>query len=86
MLTDEVDGLLVRPKDAMALADALTSLVRDPRRGVELAAKGRQPVEEYSWPRVARRVLSYYERLLDQQQTVDASRRHAANERLAAAP
>ena len=85
MLTDEVDGLLVRPKDAMALADALTSLVRDPRRGVELAAKGRQHVEEYSWPRVAQRVLSYYERLLDQQQSVQASRRHATAQRLVVA-
>ncbi|MSQ42505.1 MAG: glycosyltransferase family 1 protein [Dehalococcoidia bacterium] len=87
VLTHEVDGVLVRPKDAMALADALTALVRDPRRGLELAATGRRHVEEYSWPRVARRVISYYERLLDHQQTVQASRRHAIderNERLAA--
>jgi phosphatidylinositol alpha-mannosyltransferase len=84
VITHEVDGLLVRPKDAMALADALTVLVRNPRRRDELAEAGRAQVDMYSWPRVAQRVLSYYERLIGQQHTVEASRRHASERALAA--
>jgi len=75
VITHSVDGLLVRPKDAMALADALTALVRNPRRRATLAAAGRQRVEEYGWPRVAQQVVSYYERLLDQRDAVEQSRR-----------
>src|SRR5690606_20508511 len=37
VITHEVDGLLVRPKDAMSLADALTALVRNPQRRAALA-------------------------------------------------
>ncbi|MEX2445995.1 MAG: glycosyltransferase family 4 protein [Dehalococcoidia bacterium] len=84
VLTHEVDGLLVRPKDSMDLADALTTLVRDPARRASLAAAGRVRVEDYSWPRVAQRVLSYYERLFDQQQTVQTSRQDASARRLLA--
>jgi phosphatidylinositol alpha-mannosyltransferase len=75
VITHGVDGVLVRPKDAMALADALTALVRNPRRRATLAAAGRQRVEEYGWPRVAQQVVSYYERLLDQRDAVEQSRR-----------
>lgn len=75
VITHGVDGMLVRPKDAMALADTLTLLVRNPRRRATLAAVGRQRVEEYAWPRVAQQVVSYYERLLDQRDSVEQARR-----------
>ena len=73
VITQGVDGLLVPPNDSMALADALTQLIREPALRAELAAAGRQRVEEYSWPRVARQLVSYYERLLLQQRSVTAS-------------
>lgn len=82
VITHEVDGLLVRPKDVMALADALTALVRNPQRRAALAVEGRQRVEEYGWPRVAQQVLSYYERLLDTRGTVETSRRRRLGDRL----
>lgn len=63
VITDEVEGLLVRPSDPMALADALTRLVRSRELRIELAQAGRKRAEAYSWPRVTRRILSYYERL-----------------------
>ena len=69
VITDDVDGLLVRPRDPMALADELTSLVRNRARRVRLAAAGRKRAEVYSWPQVTRRVLSYYERLRDDRAT-----------------
>ena len=63
VITDEAEGLLVRPRDPMALADALTRLVRSRELRAGLARAGRRRAESYSWPRVARRVPSYYERL-----------------------
>ena len=69
VITDDVDGLLVRPRDPMALADALTALLRNRPRRMELAAAGRKRAEVYSWPRITRRVLSYYERLRDDRAT-----------------
>lgn len=65
VLTHEVEGLLVRPRDPLALADALTTLVRHGDRRAQMAAAGRARVEAYGWSHVARRVLSYYERLRD---------------------
>ncbi|MCA9850250.1 MAG: glycosyltransferase family 1 protein, partial [Dehalococcoidia bacterium] len=66
--------VLVRPKDVNDLADALTALVRDPKRRRELAVEGRLRVEEYGWPRVTQQVLSYYERLLDTRRGVKRAR------------
>ena len=72
VITHDHDGLLARPRDPNALAEALTRLVRDPELRASLAAQGRIRVEHYGWPRVAQQVLSYYERLLD-------TRRYAAS-------
>jgi phosphatidyl-myo-inositol alpha-mannosyltransferase len=74
VITHGADGILVRPNDSGALADALTQLVRDPNLRRELAIQGRARVEEYGWPRVTQQVLSYYERLLDTRQGVTRSR------------
>jgi len=65
VVTDGVDGVLVRPKDSVALANALTELVGDEQRRRELAAGGRVRVQNYAWPRVTEQVLSYYDRLRD---------------------
>ncbi|MQC27741.1 MAG: glycosyltransferase family 1 protein, partial [Chloroflexi bacterium] len=67
MITHGIDGLLVRPRDTMDLANGLTQLVLDADRRASLAAAGRRRVEEYSWPHVVQQVISYYERLLDSQ-------------------
>jgi phosphatidyl-myo-inositol alpha-mannosyltransferase len=82
VITHGVDGVLVPPKDSMALADALTDLVRRPNHRSALARAGRARVEEYSWPRVTQQILSYYERLLFQQRSVTAS----SDRRLARTP
>ena len=63
VITDELEGLLVRPRDPQALADALTRLVRSREQRSALALAGRKRAEVYSWPRVTRRMLSYYEQL-----------------------
>jgi phosphatidylinositol alpha-mannosyltransferase len=82
VVTHDVDGVLVRPKDTLALADALTRLVRDEAQRRSLAAAGLVRVEDYSWPRVTQQVLSYYERLLDQHQTWQQARARGRLQRL----
>ncbi|HWO73621.1 MAG TPA: glycosyltransferase family 4 protein [Dehalococcoidia bacterium] len=63
VVTHGVDGLLFRPTDSDALAEALLDLARDPGLRASLSGAGRERAQHFSWDRVSRRVLSYYERL-----------------------
>ena len=63
VVTHGVEGLLVPPRRLLPLANALTRLTTDRALREELGEAGRHRAEEYSWPRVAQQVLSYYERL-----------------------
>ena len=63
VLTHGVEGLLVRPKDADALAGALLQLVDHPEQRGAMSAQGFERALHFSWERVSQRVLSYYERL-----------------------
>ncbi len=74
VITHGTDGLLVKPKDDDALATAILSLLGDPDRREELGRRGQRQAANYSWDNVARRVLSYYERLLYERKQVAASR------------
>jgi phosphatidylinositol alpha-mannosyltransferase len=64
VLTHGVEGLLVPPKNEAALASAISHLLADPARREELARNGRLKARDYSWDRVAERVLAYYQRIL----------------------
>ena len=63
LLTDGVEGLLVRPKDTTNLSEALLKLIDEPELRLEMGDRGRERAQHFSWERVSRRVLSYYERL-----------------------
>jgi glycosyltransferase involved in cell wall biosynthesis len=76
-VTHDVEGLLVQPEDAQALADALIGLLRDPKRSGEMARHGRERARYFSWDRVSQQVLSYYERLIYERRLVERTR-HAA--------
>jgi len=69
VITQGVEGLLVRPKDVDALAAGLLELLSDPDQRREMGEKGRQRAEEYRWDRVSQRVLTYYERLQYERKT-----------------
>lgn len=64
VLQSGVHGLLVPPKDARALADAIIAVLADGRRRAEMSAAGRCHAEEYAWPKIAARVLEYYDAVL----------------------
>ncbi len=73
VITDEIDGVLVPPKDEDALAAAILRLLRNPQVRQRLVGAGQARAAQYSWEHVARRVLSYYERLLYEHEQVAAA-------------
>ncbi len=64
IVTDGVDGLLVAPGDAAALAAALTRLAADPQLRERLGAAGRRTSLRYAPPVVAAGVREVYARLV----------------------
>lgn len=73
VITNEVNGLLVPPKDDVALANAVLRLRDDPNLHEKLAGQGQAQAAHYSWENVARRVMAYYERLLHERGHIAAS-------------
>ena len=65
VVTDGVTGLLVPPRDAAALAQALSRLLADDVLALRLARQGRELVEQkFSFERLTREVGALYEELL----------------------
>jgi phosphatidyl-myo-inositol alpha-mannosyltransferase len=61
---DGVDGLLVPPGDALALAEALRALALDPARRAAMATAARERAERFSWAHVAEEVADCYEQAI----------------------
>jgi phosphatidylinositol alpha-mannosyltransferase len=61
VVRDGVDGVLVPPGDAQALAIALRDLYDEPHSRAELAGHAVADVERFAWPRVAAQVLEAYQ-------------------------
>jgi phosphatidylinositol alpha-1,6-mannosyltransferase len=55
-VVDGGTGLLVDPRDPLAVAEAITSLLHDRERAERLGAAGRARAEAHSWPVVCARV------------------------------
>jgi phosphatidylinositol alpha-mannosyltransferase len=60
LITNDVEGLLIPPKDIIALAQALISLMRDESLRQQIGSRARLTAEKYDWKLVAQRVLGYY--------------------------
>ena len=63
VLDHGVQGLLVQPRHPQTLAKAVIDLLRDPDLRDQMSARGRLKAADYGWPRVAARVLAYYEQV-----------------------
>jgi glycosyltransferase involved in cell wall biosynthesis len=59
-VNDDVDGVLIDPKDETTFAEALVSLLKDKPRRERLADAGRKKVERYRWERVTSEILEVY--------------------------
>jgi phosphatidylinositol alpha-mannosyltransferase len=61
VVRDGIDGRLVAPADAQALAEALRDLYEEPRLREQMARAAAAGAERFAWPRVAAEVVSAYE-------------------------
>jgi phosphatidylinositol alpha-mannosyltransferase len=61
VVRDGIDGVLVPPGDAQALAEALRDLYEEPERRAQMARAAAADVERFAWPRVAAEVMTAYE-------------------------
>ncbi|MFC1924219.1 glycosyltransferase family 4 protein [Chloroflexota bacterium] len=60
VLTHDIEGLLVPPRDDEALADALLSLLKDQDLRQQMGSNGRSKAEKHSWESIARRTVDFY--------------------------
>jgi glycosyltransferase involved in cell wall biosynthesis len=75
VVTDGKTGLLIPPRDAEALAQALERLLGDPAGAKELGKNARRLVEaDYSLERLGREINEIYEELVEKKFGVDSSR------------
>ena len=65
VLADGVEGLLVEPRSASALASGLIRLLNDASLRRAMGARGREKAATFDWPRVAGRVLDFYDTTID---------------------
>ncbi|MHB8620088.1 MAG: glycosyltransferase family 4 protein [Chloroflexota bacterium] len=72
VVTHRREGLLVAVKDERAIADGLIELLTNPARREEMAERGRQTVEQYSWTTVAGRILNYYREVRERESSSPA--------------
>jgi glycosyltransferase involved in cell wall biosynthesis len=61
IVDDGVNGLLFEPWDSRGLSEAVNTLLGDPELAEDLGRRAHLSAEEnYSWPRVARRIEEVY--------------------------
>ena len=63
VIRDRVDGLLVPPGDAGALAAAIEELLGDRALAIQLADGGRARAAAFDWGTIALRIEAVYERV-----------------------
>lgn len=62
VVTDGQEGLLVPPRDASAVAEAVCRILQDRALAVAMGAAGMETAAQYSWSRIAEQVLDLYAR------------------------
>jgi phosphatidylinositol alpha-mannosyltransferase len=68
VLTQGQEGLLVPPRDARKLAQALMTVLRDKGMQRQMRERGLTTAKAYSWDKVAQRVVNYYQLVLERRQ------------------
>ena len=65
VLCQDIDGLMVPPKNITALAEKLTVLIDDKQLRETLGRQGREKAERHSWDKVSTEVMDYYEQTIE---------------------
>lgn len=66
IITNKVDGLLVKPADSFQLKQAITDIFSDPSLGKRLGANaGKKIKKEFTWNMIAGKTLEFYQNLLN---------------------
>lgn len=65
VMTHEIEGLLVPPKNRKTLATAMISLLRDESMRIKMGNRGREKAREYSWTHIAGQVMGLYKDVLN---------------------
>ena len=66
VVSDGVDGILVPPKDEMALSDVLKSLLNDEKKRSEMGERAYLTAMKYRWEDIARQVCDFYEKVIEE--------------------
>jgi phosphatidylinositol alpha-mannosyltransferase len=69
VVTEGREALLVPPKDSYSLAKALERYILDANLRQRIGEQGLTTVRQYDWPIIARRVLRYYQQVVDGEST-----------------
>jgi phosphatidylinositol alpha-mannosyltransferase len=73
VVVPDVNGLLVPPGDAGALARAVLRLADDPERRLLIAGRGRARAIEFAWPRITERIEAVYRDVLSRRAAVHSA-------------
>jgi phosphatidyl-myo-inositol alpha-mannosyltransferase len=65
VMTDGEEGLLVPPKQKIALAQALSRLIENTELCRKMGERGRVTAAKYGWEKISLRILDYYIELLE---------------------
>ncbi len=66
VIRNDRDGVLVPPRNSEALAGAICRLLGDAALRQTMGTSGREHAGEFSWPRIANRIVEYYQVLIEQ--------------------
>ena len=64
-MTNDVEGIMVPPRDEDKLAEALIKMMTDREMREEMGNKGRPTALKYDWTTIAQRVFNFYEKTLE---------------------
>lgn len=70
LISQGVEGLLVKPSDEKALAGAILTLLKDKPMREKMGESGKKKAQDYSWDVVAQKVMDYYQYLLQKRNEV----------------
>lgn len=62
VVSDGLQGLLVPPRDEVALADAVCRVLHNREESAMMGAAGRETATQYAWGRIAEQVLEFYDK------------------------